>query len=173
MNATSTPHSMLFTIAIAALLGWRIYMRIRRLVGRQRLSPVRPWVTLLVFPLLLCLLAFVSLGHPYTLAALGGGLALGIGLGLYGHRLTRFEATPEGLFYTPNAHLGIALSLLFIGRCGYRMIQLSMLGETGSMNDFGGSPITLAIFATLAGYYVSYAAGLLRWKHSVRRSSDA
>ncbi len=162
---------MLFYIAIAALIGWRIYMRIRRLVGRQRLSPIRPWVTLVVFPLLLCLLALVSLGHPYTLAALAAGLAIGIGLGLYGHRVTRFEATPEGLFYTPNAHLGIALSLLFIGRCGYRMFQLSVLGETGSVNDFGSSPITLAIFGTLAGYYVSYAAGLLRWKHSIKRDA--
>jgi len=70
------------------------------------------------------------------------------------------------LFYTPNAHLGIALSLLFIARLGYR-IALPL--ATGRLPDpqsaqLGSSPLTLAIFGTLAGYYVTYAIGLLRWR---------
>jgi len=169
MNATSTPHSLIFYAAIAALIGWRLYMRVRRLVGRQRLSPVRPWFTLVLFPLLLCALGLVSMSHPATLGALAAGLVLGIGLGIYGHRMTRFEATPQGLFYTPNAHLGLALSLLFIGRVAYRLFQIFALEQGGNPNDFSSSPITLAIFGMLAGYYTAYAAGLLRWKHSLGR----
>ena len=37
---------------------------------------------------------------------------------------TKFEVTPQGMFYTPNAHIGIALSLLFVGRVIYRMVVL-------------------------------------------------
>lgn len=58
----------------------------------------------------------MNLTHPTTLLVPAGIAALGV----YGLRLTRFERTPTGLFYTPNAHLGIALSLLLVLRLGYR-----------------------------------------------------
>lgn len=156
-------------LVLVPLVAWRVYARVRRMVGRQKLSRVRPWLTLIFFPLLLGLLAFVTLSHPERLALLAGGVAAGVGLARYGISKTRFEATPQGLFYTPNAHLGIALSLLFIGRLAYRFLQV-YLAEPGFQNDpadFGRSPLTLAIFGLLAGYYVGYAFGLLRWKHSL------
>jgi type VI protein secretion system component VasK len=87
-------------------------------------------------------------------------------------RLTRFEATPEGLFYTPNAPLGIALTTLMIGRIGYRMYEVWTIGPTLARDntEFIRSPITLAIFGVLAGYYVAYAIGLVRWRFAVLRA---
>ena len=170
MPIDGAAHSIYFYLAIGAFIIWRVYKRISRLVGRQRLHPVRPWATLIIFPLLLALISLGALAHPNSLLALAGGVALGIGLGIYGKRLTRFEVTPEGLFYTPNAHLGIALSLLFIGRLAYRFIHLSLVSPGDPSMDasqFGNSPITLLIFGTLAGYYTAYAFGLLQWKRSV------
>ena len=44
------------TIALLALLplvAWRVYMRFRRMVGRQQLSRVRPWITLAIFSIVL------------------------------------------------------------------------------------------------------------------------
>src|SRR5882672_8531654 len=117
-------------LALAPLVLWRIYARVRRMVGRQRLSRVRPWVPVCLFPILVVLLALASLQHPPAFASLAGGLVIGSLLAVYGLRLTRFERTAQGLFYTPNAYLGSAL----------------------------------AIFGTLAGYYVAYAIGLLRWR---------
>ena len=163
------PTTLLIPAGVAALVVWRVYSRIRRLVGRQRLTPVRPWMTLVIFPLLVAMILLGSMAHPESAMGLVGGLVIGAGLGWYGHRLTKFERTPEGLFYTPNAHLGIALSLLFIGRLAYRLVQVYF--ATGSMqfdpNTFSRGPLTLVIFGTLAGYYVVYAAGLLIWKHRV------
>lgn len=167
MAMSGTP-SMALSLGIAALIVWRVYSRVRRLIGRQQLKPVRPWITVTLFPLLGLALLLGSLAHPLTAASLGLGAAVGVGLGVYGLRLTRFEATPAGLFYTPNAHLGIALSLLFIGRIAYRAAQLFLLAPAGappSTDAFMRSPWTLLIFGTLAGYYVCYAVGLLRWKH--------
>jgi hypothetical protein len=84
-------------------------------------------------------------------------------------RKTAFEATPQGLFYTPNAHIGIALSLLFVARVAYRLIEIYMMDPTTprDMNDFARSPLTLAVFGLLAGYYIAYAAGLIRWRHGL------
>ena len=171
MSFDGSPQSMVLSLGLAALIAWRVYKRIRRLVGRQRLSGPRPWFTVTLFPLLLVMLALGSIAHPLNLACLAAGAAVGVVLGLVGLRLTRFEATPQGLFYTPNAHLGIALSLLFIGRIVYRVAHLFLLSADAGAgmrpDDFARNPWTLLIFATLAAYYLSYAIGLLRWRARV------
>jgi hypothetical protein len=160
------PSSLLVSLGIAALIAWRVYRRVRRMVGRQRLSNVRPWLTVSLFPTLIALLLLGSIPHPNSALALVAGVALGAGLGIYGLRLTKFEETPAGLFYTPNAHLGIALSVLFLGRVVYRAIRIyaSEVPAAAAPVDFVRSPLTLLIFGTLAGYYVAYAIGLLRWR---------
>src|SRR6266568_3752380 len=161
----ATPHpSLLVSLGVVALIVWRMYSRVRRMVGRQVFSPTRARATVILFPLLLVLVLFGSLAHPTSLLALAAGVGLGVALGFYGLRFTKFEAAPLDLFYTPSAHLGIALSLLFIARVGYRFAQLYLSGASASSHSaFVSSPLTLLIFGTLAGYYVSYALGLLRW----------
>jgi hypothetical protein len=165
----SHPTTLLVPAGIAALIGWRLYRRVKRMVGRQRLTSIRPWVTLCLFPLLVAFLLLASLSHPVAALGLVGGVAVGAGLGLYGLHRTKFEQTPQGLFYTPNARLGIALSLLLVARISYRVAQIYFV--PGAMQEgsaaFARSPLTLVIFGTLAGYYIAYAIGLLRWKRRV------
>jgi cytochrome b561 len=160
---------LITVVLVGALVAWRLYARIRRMVGRQRLTTVRPWITVVVFPLIAVLLLATRFAHPLIGAALVGGAAAGVGLGLIGTRLTKFEATPAGLFYTPNAHLGIALSLLFILRLAYRFIMPQMTGQPFDPQSMrmGASPLTMGLFGMLAGYYVTYAIGLLRWRAQV------
>jgi hypothetical protein len=168
--AIPAPHPSLYvSLGIAALVVWRLYSRVRRMVGRQKLSRRRPRMTVILFPVLLAMLLIASLAHPLNLVALIAGAGLGAALGLYGLRLTTFEETPQGLFYTPSAHLGIALSLLFIGRIAFRIVQFTMAGDDSASwsSGFARSPLTLVIFGTLAGYYVAYAIGLLRWERRV------
>jgi hypothetical protein len=174
--AAVVPHpSLLVYVGVGALVVWRMYSRTRRVIGRQQLSNNRPWITIVLFTLLLGLLLFTSLAQPMNAAALLVGLACGTALGVLGIRLTKFEQTPEGLFYTPSAHLGIALSALLFGRVAYRMYQtyaiMDQTAPTG-LNSVTNSPLTLVIFATLAGYYVAYAIGLLRWRRRVTASAS-
>ena len=172
---TSIDTHLLTVVAVVALVAWRMYSRIRRVIGRQRLSTVRPWITVVVFPLLIALVLATSLLHPMTAVAVACGAAVGIALGLLGTRLTKFEATPAGLFYTPNAHLGIALSLLLVVRIGYRVVMLQAAGQhfDAQSMQLGTSPLTMAIFGTLGGYYVTYAIGLLRWRARVGTQAPA
>jgi len=158
-------------LLLTPLLAWRLYKRFRRLVSRQRLSRVRPWLTVCLFPLLLVLVALGASRHVEALAGLVGGIAAGVALAVYGLRLTRFENTPEGLYYTPSAHIGIALSVLMAGRLLYRLVQLYVFGGMSRVppDDFARSPLTLVIFGALAAYYVGYAIGLLRWRMRVAR----
>ncbi|MGE5128431.1 MAG: hypothetical protein ACM3IK_02295, partial [Sphingomonadaceae bacterium] len=167
---TLTP-SAVTLLALAPLLAWRTYARIRRMVGRQRLSRVRPWITLTVFPLLIALLGLAAAGVPRSLAWMAAGVAAGALLGVFGLRRTTFEATPQGLYYTPNAHLGIALSLLFVARIAYRFVEVLVIAPAmgRAPGDFATSALTLAVFGLLAGYYIAYAIGLVRWRWRVRR----
>ncbi|HUL95595.1 MAG TPA: hypothetical protein VLT89_06260 [Usitatibacter sp.] len=166
---TATPASALLWVGIGALVLWRLYSRFRRLVGRQRSKVTRHWIQAILFPSLVAMLGLGALAHPVAQAALAGGLAIGIGLAIYGLRLTRFEVLPQGHFYTPNAHLGIALSLLFIARIGWRFYEVSRMTAAmkgTQMQDFGRSPLTLLVFGMLAAYYTTYAIGLIRWRRA-------
>jgi hypothetical protein len=167
--ALPSSSSVVVWLAVAALVAWRLYSRFRRLVGRQKLSSVRPWITVTLFSALIALLLVGSIAHPGSTLAIAAGSGLGAILGTYGLRLTQFEQTASGLFYTPSAHLGIALSLLLLGRIAYRVAQVTLAAvpAAGAHADFVRSPLTLLIFGTLAGYYVTYAVGLLRWRRRV------
>jgi hypothetical protein len=172
--ATLNP-STVALLVLAPLLIWRAYSRFRRMVGRQRLSRVRPWITLIIFPALVLLLAYAARTSMERLSMLAGGLLFGLLLGIFGLRHTRFEPTPQGLFYTPHAHLGIALSVLFLGRILYRLVEIYALDAAvpAGASEFARSPLTLAIFGLLAGYYIAYANGLLRWRNRVLAAKTA
>ena len=169
MNAPGP--STVTLLALIPLLGWRVYRRFRRLVGRQRLSGLRLRTTLAVYSALLALICLAARSHPEQLWWLAGGLGLGSLLGLFGLGRTRFEPTPGGLHNTPHAHLGIALSLLFVARILYRVFEAYSDGTQAprGLGDFAHSAPTLAVFGLLAGYYISYAVGLLRWRWRVLR----
>jgi hypothetical protein len=167
--AANNPTSTLVLIGFIALIGWRMYARVRRMIGRQRLSPARAWVSVCVFSAITLLIVPAVRTNSEALLMLAGGLAIGAALAMWGLRLTKFEQTPEGQFYTPNAHIGIALSVLFAGRVIYRLAQMNFSLEPGAAPQaaLASSPLTLLLLGTLVGYYVAYAAGLLLWRRRV------
>jgi hypothetical protein len=168
-----TEHEMIHLvvpIAVGALILWRLQSRMRRMIGRQQLHPRRSWLAVLLWPLIVLVFALQVAMQAHATGLLGGslagGAALGIALGVIGLRLTRFEATSEGLYYTPSAHLGVALTVLLLARIGWRFLSGGVVfPEEGAPTPPPPAltPLTLLLFGTLAGYYATYAAGLLRW----------
>lgn len=159
---TSTP---LVAAVLVPFVMWRVYQRIKRLMVRQHSQAWRHWISLILFPVLLVLLGVAALAHPQALAGMAAGIAAGAALGVLGLRKTQYEHIGSEFFYTPNAHIGVLVSMLFVGRLLYRGYEFYVLG-TAQPQDFASSPLTLAVFGILAGYYTMYAAGLLRWRAS-------
>ena len=160
--------SSIVTALVILLVCWRIYVRFKRLVGRQKSKIWRHWITVALFPTLTVLVALPTLLHPLAASALGTGLVVGVGLGIWGFRMTKLETTPIAYYYTPNAHLGIALSLLMIARIVYRVFEINSMTvaeRAAHMQDFARSPLTLVIFGTLAAYYTTFAIGILLWRN--------
>lgn len=152
-------------LLFGGLIAWSIYRRIRRNIGRQRLRPVRAIISLVILSLVSLLFLAASVQLPKLLFGIGGGLALGALLGFLGLRLTKFETTSEGHFYTPNTSIGVALSLLFVGRMLYRFWILRDTDATSGPPQLFHSPLTFLIFGLIAGYYFVYYLGLFIHTH--------
>jgi hypothetical protein len=167
----------------AALVVFAVYRRLRRSFGRQQLRPTRMIVRMVLLTVIVCALTPLALRSPQFLAAEFAGAALGIGLGFWGAQRTRFLMVGERLHYVPHTYTGIAVSLLFLGRLVYRIVQVYTAthaagGSYSADPSFGvgpasmvRSPLTVGIFFVLAGYYLYYYAWLL-WKSKRLKAED-
>jgi hypothetical protein len=163
--------STLVALSLAPLVAWRVYVRFRRASGRQRLSRYRAPISLSIYATLIALVGFANRAHPLNLLAFAAALLLGALLGAYALRHTCFEPTKQGLFYTPHGPIGLCIAVLFVARLAYRVVEVYVLdpADNGAA-QFARSPLTLAAFGLMAGYYGWYMLGLLRWRLGVMRA---
>jgi hypothetical protein len=145
------------TVLIGCLIAWVIYLRVRSAIGRQPLRRNRIIIYLVVFTLITFLVIATSWQFPKALLGLVVGILVGAALGFLGLRLTKFETTGEGHFYTPNKHIGIALSLLLVGRLINRMWVLDNVDLAKKVFQ---SPVTDFIFGLNLGYFIVYYLGM-------------
>ena len=163
-SSISTP---VVLVVLVPLIAWRIYSRFKRMIGQQRLTKYRIWIHLALFPALIIVVGLSVISRPILLIWLAMGIAAGLGLGRYGIKTTKFQPELGNLFYTPNAHLGIALSLMFVVRIAYRFFEVYMQAANPSMIEFTRSPLTLLPFGLVTGYYISYTIGLAHWRAKI------
>jgi hypothetical protein len=161
-------YSRIWPYAIAGLAVLLIYRRFRRSFGRQPMLPVRMWIRIALLILLSCsLLPSAFKSGQFLLAELAGAI-VGIALGFWGARHTRY-ATYGRLHYVPHTYTGVAVSLLFIGRLVYRVVEwYSQNGALGGAAAVAPppmvrSPLTVGLIFVVVGYYVCYYAMVL-WK---------
>jgi Protein of unknown function (DUF1453) len=149
------------------LIAWGVYRRVRRSIGKQKLRPVGIIIRLCIFALFsaFIVIAGVMLNNTAILLAFAGGLLTGGGLGLISLRLTRFETTDEGHFYTPNTHIGVALSALLVFRMIYRMYFSGSMGTPTANHPPMPTPLTCFIIGLTIGYYIVYYIGLFVHTH--------
>jgi hypothetical protein len=94
------------------------------------------------------------------------GLACGFALGFLGLALSRWEATPRGLHYTPNRWLILIITLVVTARILYGFwrawdaFQTTPATESWLANS--GAAGSMGAGAAVLGYYVVYWAGLQR-----------
>lgn len=160
-----TPHltSLAVMVPVMALLVWR---RMRSQFGRQPIRRGRILASIATFVLLGALVAWPLLSRPALRESLLTGVLVGVLLGLVGLRLTRFERRADGSDgYIPNPWIGGLLTALLIGRLAWRFLvampQLEAAPSVQAGPEFGYSPLAMAMFELLVGYYVAYFSGLL------------
>ena len=166
--------SKIVPFLIAALVVFIIYRRFRRNFGQQRLRPIRMQVRIAVLLIVGGFLLPAAFHSGAFAAAMLAGAAGGVALALWGAARTRFLKIEGQQYYVPHTYTGIAVSLLFLGRLVYRLLQVygSAPGGGAGLNPAGQafapagmvrSPLTVGLFFVLMGYYVCYYSVVL-WK---------
>lgn len=151
------------------LMAYGMYRRVRGNFGEQPIRRKRMIARIVMFSVLTVLLSLTGLYNPMLLVGLAGGLAGGAVLGTVGLRLTRFGQNGNGEdVYIPNPWIGAALTTLLIGRLAWRFLVVmpqmqdpAMAGAAGHAPPMGNSPLTVAVFGLMVGYYLVYFVGLL------------
>ena len=175
-----TDFSQFGPFLFAALVVFAVYRRLRRSFGRQPMRPRRMAVRMALLTVLACTLLPLALRSAQYLAAELIGAVLGLGLGVWGAQRTRFQMYNGQLHYLPHTYTGIAVSLLFLGRLVYRVVQEYVAAHAahaaGSVNpslqaSMIRSPLTVTIFFVLVGYYL-YFYGMLLWKSKHLKTGD-
>lgn len=169
MNLTT-----LALLVLTPLLVWRVYSRLKGMMARQRSIVSRHWTGLGVFTAMVLVPATEVADKPMSMVWLAVGTVAGIAYGVWGLRLTRFEDTEQGYYFTPNARLGILIAMLFAARIMY--IAIEMYANQGSnvpTPRFTESPLTLLCLGLVGGYFGTYSAGLLRWRHQLKKADPS
>ena len=160
---------------IALLVVFAIYRRLRRSFGQQPLRPVRMQVRIVLLLVIGCLLLPAAVRSAAFISAVLAGIVAGVALAMWGAARTRFLRVSGQLYYVPHTYTGIAVSLLFLGRLVYRLLQVygTMHATHAAAADPANqgfspagmlqSPLTLGLYFVLMGYYVCYYSMVL-WK---------
>ena len=157
-------------IILIPVLVWRIYSRLKTQMTRQRSIMSRHYTGLLVFGALLLVPAANVLDRPYALLALAGGAVMGVLLGVYGLRRTRFEDTNEGYYFTPDQRLGVLVGMVLVARVIYLGLEIYMNQGSNQPNPrFTDSPVTMYCLGLSAAYFATYSAALMRWRQKKRK----
>jgi hypothetical protein len=167
--------SQIVAYLTAILVVFLIYRRLRRSFGRQPLRPARMSVRIVLLLVVGCLLLPAAFRSAAFMSAVLLGTVAGVSLAMWGVARTRFLRVSDQLYYVPHTYTGIAVSLLFLGRLVYRLVQV--YGYTHAPHSAGAdaanqafapasmlqSPLTVGLFFVLMGYYVCYYSMVL-WK---------
>jgi hypothetical protein len=156
-------HETLWSLLFAALLAYAIYRRFQRNFGRQLLRPRRMAWRIAILSAVGAVVLPTALRSAAFLSAALGGMIVGVGLGLWGARRTRFERRDDKLYYIPHTFTGMAVFALFLGRIAYRLFTGPAVSTAATSNpgSLVQSPVTLGLLLILVGYYVYYYAAIL------------
>lgn len=146
-----------------------------RRLGRGWVATLNLVAILVSIGILLFSSALTSIWVPRAFSYSLAGLLVGCACGLLGLALTRWEASPRSLHYTPNRWLVMIITLVVTARVLYgfwRSWHAWQSGlEGGSWFVASGVAGSLGAGAVVLGYYFVYWVGVRRRLRKHRRLS--
>lgn len=168
MNVTT-----LTLLVLTPFLVWRIYLRLRSAMARQRSIVSRHWTGLGVFAAMILVPASELLRRPPMLGWLLLGAAAGIGYGVWAFGKTRLEETDDGYYFTTPARLGLLIAMLFTARILYIGFELyASQGSNAPMPRFTDSLVSMLAVGLTAGYFGTLSGALALWRYRIRKAID-
>lgn len=153
-------------VLLLALMPFGLWQRYRLGRARRRALPwlvrLNGWLLVASTVIFIAGASISSLWIDHALTFALPGLLLGAALGIIGITATRFERLADGLYYTPNRWLVLALTLLILARLALSAWQLIHT----TPEDVAQTPLTLlladhgnlfAVGGIVLGYALAYA----------------
>jgi hypothetical protein len=161
---------LLLPLIVIALMPLILVQRYRAGTARRL---ARPWLASLnaavmlfsaIFFLIAAAATTVWVPNALTYSAIG--MAIGAALGVIGVLITKWEATPRTLHYTPNRWIVLPITLVVAARVLYGFVRgwatmRAAAGDTSFVDAFGVAG-SLGAGAIVIGYYLAYGIGLRR-----------
>lgn len=150
-------------VLAVVMLPFSLVMRYRAGTARRRARGWIATVNLVGFTLSIVIFliaaAVTTTWAPGALTYAALGLGGGLLLGLLGYALTRWDATPQGLYYRPNALLVLSITLVVTARILYGFWRAwlawgavpddsTLLAAAGVAGSMGAGAVVLAYYAT-------------------------
>lgn len=159
---------VLLPLAMIALMPFILLQRYRAGTARRQ---ARAWVATLNLIAMVSSAAFflaaaavTNLWVPGALKSASLGMAAGIVLGGAGLLVTKWEATPGALHYTPNRWLVLIVTMVVTIRVLYGFVRgwttWQAAAGAGSFIEGFGVAGSLGAGAAVLGYYLAYGIGL-------------
>ena len=174
-----TQQQIIYLVFVPIII-WRLYSRMRKVMGRQEAKPWRLWTSVILFPLLTLLMAWATQGNMVSLGALIGGGVCGVALATAGLRLTQFFVEGGKLFYQPNRYIGMGLMIVLVMRIVYRFTTMPITTDpaqaaaaNAAAQHAATGPLTMFVIGLLFCYYAPYSAGILMHRAKVNRTVTA
>lgn len=154
-------------LVLLPLTLWQRYRlgKARRLARRWQVA-LNAWSLLASVAFFLAMGAVSTVWWPGSLDYAAAGLGMGALVGGLGLAITRFETTPQGMFYRPNPWLVLALTLVVAARIALGFVQIYRQWRGGGTETFLAvmdHASLLSVAGLLLGYYLIYAWGL-KWR---------
>jgi hypothetical protein len=175
---------VLVPIVVIALTPVLLIQRYR--AGRSRRA-ARRWMVMLAVVstglsalFLLLSSAFTNIWVSDAFSDTALGLTAGSALGVVGLLLTKWEATPHSLHYTPNRWMVLVVTLVVTGRILFGVYRVGAAAESGMTGgDVAaafGVAASLGAAGFVIGYYLAYNAGVIwrirRWDRRALRTMN-
>lgn len=172
MTSSINHGGWIWILALVAVVGFALYRRGRRLVGRQRYRENRVLVRVIIIGVVV-VIAVVPLFHQKAVAeSLGSAVAgflVGAIIAVLALRFTRMERDENGVWYVPNLYLGIGLIALLIARFAYEYVvllpqvrrQMALAAHGVTLQVVTVSPMLHAVLFLVLGYYIVYYGGVV------------
>ncbi len=155
---------LLLVALMPLILIQRYRMGSARRLARPWLATLHVALTTLSVVLFLVAASVTAIWVPRAFSGAAIGVLMGLGLGVVGLTLTRWEPTPATLHYTPNRWLVLIVTFMVSARVLYgfwRSWKVAQAGVYGTEMVLAfGIPESLAVGGAVIGYYIAYALGV-------------
>lgn len=157
-------------LVLIALMPLILIQRYRMGTARRLARPWAATLNIVLTTVSACLFlgvaAVTTVWVPHAFSGAAAGIAVGLGLGIVGLVLTRWEPTAATLHYTPNRWLVLVVTFMVSVRVLYGLWRSWKVAEAGvygtEMVLAFGIPESLAVGGAVIGYYIAYAWGVRR-----------